>query len=150
MPSIFDPEVRHLLRNRIAQVSTSSVAQWGRMNVHQMVRHCVIWDGWIQGVRNPTYKREWLGYIFGRLALRVMLKEGRPFDRNIPTLPFFQATAETSDLDADKERWLELLDAYGHFHNPRFIHDFFGRMSDEQIGTLAYKHSDHHLRQFGA
>jgi len=39
---------------------------------------------------------------------------------------------------------------YAHFSNTGFIHDFFGKMTREEIGILAYKHLDHHLRQFGA
>lgn len=31
-----------------------------------------------------------------------------------------------------------------------FMHPFFGKITREQIGYLAYKHDDHHLRQFNA
>lgn len=50
----------------------------------------------------------------------------------------------------EKEEWRELTKAYGAYNNPKFVHDFFGRMTLEQIGILVYKHCDHHLRQFGA
>jgi hypothetical protein len=36
-----------------------------------------------------------------------------------------------------------------NYSNEDFIHDFFGKMTKEQIGVFAYKHTDHHLRQFG-
>jgi hypothetical protein len=41
------------------------------------------------------------------------------------------------------------VEAYANYSNPGFVHDFFGKMTDEQIGIFAYKHADHHLRQFG-
>jgi len=28
------------------------------------------------------------------------------------------------------------------------MHPFFGKMTKEQVGYLAYKHTDHHLWQF--
>jgi len=42
------------------------------------------------------------------------------------------------------------IEQYADYNNPKFIHPFFGPMTKEQIGFFAYKHSDHHLRQFGA
>ncbi|HLW39010.1 MAG TPA: hypothetical protein VKX31_01370 [Brumimicrobium sp.] len=38
---------------------------------------------------------------------------------------------------------------YESYQNPNFVHDFFGEMTNEEIGILIYKHCDHHLRQFG-
>jgi hypothetical protein len=52
--------------------------------------------------------------------------------------------------DAATEGSSDLVDGYEHYSNPDFIHDFFGRMTREQVGQLAYKHTDHHLRPFGA
>jgi len=54
---------------------------------------------------------------------------------------------ETGSLQ-QKKTWIQLISAYEHFSNPGFIHDFFGTMTTEQIGIFAYKHADHHLRQF--
>ena len=49
-----------------------------------------------------------------------------------------------------KRNGLLLIEEYEHYSNPDFIHDFFGKMTKEQIGLLAYKHTDHHLRQFNS
>jgi len=54
------------------------------------------------------------------------------------------------DLEAEKFQWISLPEAYDTYNNPGFIHDFFGKMTKEQIGILVYKHSGQHLRQFGA
>jgi hypothetical protein len=37
---------------------------------------------------------------------------------------------------------------YAHFPHPVVFHTFFGKITKEQAGQLAYKHADHHLRQF--
>jgi len=39
---------------------------------------------------------------------------------------------------------------YDHYSNDGFIHPFFGKLTKEQAGYMAYKHIDHHLRQFNA
>jgi hypothetical protein len=54
------------------------------------------------------------------------------------------------DVDAQKKKWMERMAAYQNFSNPGFIHDFFGRMTKEEIGIFVYKHADHHLRQFSS
>lgn len=131
-------------------MTESNRAEWGKMNVFQMLQHNTYWNGWILGTDSHTYRQEWLGKIFGKLALRSMIKDEKPFDKNVPTSEQFKVKATTCDLESEKTKWIELIKAYEQFDNPKFVHDFFGKMTREQIGVLAYKHTDHHLRQFGA
>jgi hypothetical protein len=150
MKTIFDPALRATLIARIQTLDDSRTAQWGKMNVYQMVRHCNLWEGWIQGPPARPYKQDFIGRVFGRMALRRLTRDDKPFGRNLPTSREFQITDTSGDLAAEKRKWIAWLGAYDHYSNPDFIHDFFGRMTREQIGQLAYKHTDHHLRQFGA
>jgi hypothetical protein len=150
MKTIFDQVTRAELIARIHTLDESRRAQWGRMNVYQMLRHCTLWDAWIQGKPPRTYKQGLVGRLFGRMALRGLTRDDRPLSRNVPTTKEFKVRETDGDLAAERRRWAALLDDYEHFTNPGFIHDFFGTMTREQIGQLAYKHTDHHLRQFGA
>ena len=84
------------------------------------------------------------------MALRGMTKDDKPLARNIPTSKEFRINETTGDVAAERRKWAALVEEYEHYSNPDFIHDFFGRMTREQVGQLAYKHTDHHLRQFGA
>lgn len=149
MKTIFDESTREDLIRRIATINQNCTAQWGKMNVFQMLRHCTIWEEWIQGKNAYTYKQELIGYIFGKLVLKRMLKDDKPFDRNVPTSDQFKVKQTTGDIEAEKQKWIALIRDYRQYSNPDFIHDFFGKMTTEQIGRLAYKHTDHHLRQFG-
>jgi hypothetical protein len=150
MNTIFDPALRAALIARIQTLDQTRTAQWGKMNVYQMVRHCNLWEGWIQGTPPRPYKQELLGRVFGKMALRKLIKDDQPFAKNIPTSKQFQIADSSGDLEAEKRKWIARLEAYDRYSNPDFIHDFFGRMTQEEIGQLAYKHTDHHLRQFGA
>ena len=44
MKSIFEKEIRDGLINRINSLTENSQAQWGKMNVYQMIRHCRLWE----------------------------------------------------------------------------------------------------------
>ena len=150
MKSIFDESNRDTLIKRIRTVNEHNSSQWGKMNVYQMLRHCTIWEEWIQGINKRTYKQELLGFIFGKLALKSMIKDEKPFKRNVPTSASFKVKELNGDIESEKKKWISLIEGYENYSNPGFIHDFFGKMTKEQIGILAYKHSDHHLRQFNA
>ncbi|MGN7822946.1 DUF1569 domain-containing protein [Chitinophaga sp. 22536] len=148
MKTIFDHSTRTELINRIDTLNDRSKAQWGKMDVWQMTKHCTIWFEWIMGKNNPTYKQEWLGRIFGKMALKSNTKDDRPMQKNMPAGK--QAVKEKGgDVEQQKKIWINLIAECEHYSNPAFVHDFFGKMTTEQIGVFAYKHADHHLRQFG-
>ena len=150
MKTIFDSQVRKELIERISLLNKDHEAKWGRMSIFQMIKHNTYWNIWILGINHHIYKQEFIGKIFGKLALKKMIKDEKPFDRNIPTSSQFKVTETSGDLEAEKLKWISLTNSYDDFNNPDFIHDFFGKMTKEQIGILVYKHTDHHLRQFGA
>jgi hypothetical protein len=150
MKTVFDKSIRDELISRINSLTINSKAQWGKMNVCQMAKHCTIWDEWVLGKNNPVYNRSFLGLIFGRIALKGMVKDDRPIKKNMPTTRAFIVKDKNGDIEHQKRLWIKLITEYEHFSNPRFIHDFFGKMTVEEIGVFAYKHSDHHLRQFNA
>lgn len=150
MKTIFDKTARDELISRINTLNENSTAQWGKMNIYQMLKHCTIWEEWILGKNKYTYKQEFIGFLFGKIALKRMIKDEKPFDRNVPTSVQFKVKAKNGDIVAEKQKWIALLEEYERYSNPGFIHDFFGRMTKEQIGLLAYKHTDHHLRQFNS
>lgn len=150
MKTIFDKDARAKLIGRIEKITPENKAEWGKMNLYQMLNHNTYWNGWILGTDNHTYKQAFIGKIFGRIGLNKMIKDEKPFDKNIPTSEQFKPKVLHGDLGLEKSKWISLINEYEHYDNPSFIHDFFGRMTKEQIGILVYKHTDHHLRQFGA
>ena len=124
------------------------MAQWGKMNIYQMLKHCTLWDEWTLG--KHKYKRAFIGLLFGKIALKSILKDEKPLTRNTPTLPELRITEANGDVASERNKWIALIEGYAHFSNPDFVHSFFGKMTKEQIGYVAYKHADHHLRQFNS
>ncbi|MCW3075918.1 MAG: hypothetical protein JWO32_527 [Bacteroidetes bacterium] len=144
MKSIFDTATREELIKRINSLNENSSAQWGKMNVSQMIRHCSQWDEMALGKK--AYKQSFIGKLFGKMGLKDMLKE-EPIKKNLPTVPSFKIK-DKLDFTEEKKKWIALVEEYNHFSNSNFIHPFFGLMTKEPTGIIAYKHADHHLRQF--
>lgn len=148
MKSIFDKAQRDELIGRIDSLTENNKALWGKMNIYQMCKHSTIWNEWVLGKHNPTYKQEFLGKIFGKMALKSNTKDDSPMGKNMPA-GVFAVKEKQGDFKPQQNAWAKLIADFEHFSNDGFVHDFFGKMTREQIGILAYKHSDHHLRQFG-
>jgi len=147
MKTTLDKSIRDELIRRIGNLNKNSQAQWGKMNVSQMLRHCTAWEELVSG--RQKFKWAFVGRIFGKMALRSILKDETPLSRNTPTSPEFKITTDGGDVEAEKEKWISLLKSHGQFSHEGIEHPFFGKMTLEQVGYLAYKHTDHHLRQFG-
>jgi hypothetical protein len=148
MKTVFDQTTRDELINRINTLRENSKAQWGRMNIYSMIKHCTLWEEWIAANQND--KQAFIGHLFGKMALKNILKDEKPLRRNTPTLKKFIINNKEGDIPAERTKWIALINGYAHFSKQSFIHPFFGKMTKEQIGYLAYKHTDHHLRQFNS
>jgi hypothetical protein len=83
------------------------------------------------------------------MALKSNTKDDKPISKNMPAGKAFTVKEMQGNLKTQKSIWTEQIKAYENFSNDNFVHDFFGKMTREQIGIFSYKHNDHHLRQFG-
>lgn len=146
MKSVLDWSTREELITRIHMLDERSIARWGKMNVYQMLRHCVLCEELYLGRRK--HKRVFMGRIFGKLGLKNILDENKAFPQGAPTAEAFKVKETSGDVEAQKEKWIALLHEYKAYPDSYF-HWFFGKMTREQVGGFVYKHNDHHLRQFG-
>jgi len=148
MKTVFDKATQDELISRINSLNENSTAQWGKMNVYQMLKHCTMWEQMVAG--KVTCKRVFLGRLFGKMALKSSLKDEKPMMRNAPSSPELIVNDSSSDIVAQKMKWITMIEENAHFSAPVFMHPFFGEMTKEQLGYHAYKHTDHHLRQFNS
>jgi hypothetical protein len=148
MKSVFEQSTREELVNRINSLSPDNNAQWGKMNVYQMVRHCVLCEDMYDGT--IKIKRVFIGRLIGPMFLRKALKDEKPFGKNAPTDKILKTVGDNGDLQAQKKEWIRRIQHYANYSFSNFVHPFFGPMTKEQFGLFSYKHTDHHLRQFGA
>ncbi len=145
METIFDKITATGLIERIAALRPDSKAQWGKMDVSQMVRHCILSEEMY--LSKKKYDRLFIGRLFGKTALRGIVKDAAPMKKNLPTHKTFKIKG-AGNLEKEKQQWIALLKEYQDYTTEALLHPFFGRMSKEEIGYYVFKHTDHHLRQF--
>lgn len=148
MKTIFNKEIRDLLIQRINILPENNTTLWGKMNIRQMVKHCTIWDKMALG--KTQHKQAFLGVLFGRMALKDFVGDDKPLKKNIPGSRELNVKGPVSgNFAEDKKQWISLIEEYAQLPGGHEIkHPFFGKLTREQVGILAYKHTDHHLRQF--
>ena len=144
MKSIFEKSTRDDLIERIQSLDVNNPVNWGKMTISQMMMHCIKWDEMALG--KTKYKQSLIGWLFGKMALKDMMRD-EPMKRNLPTVPSFKIK-ESGNFAEEKIKWIKLIDEYGHYSGSGFIHPFFGKLTKEQMGWMAYKHIEHHLCQF--
>lgn len=147
MKSVFEKSTREGLISRINALSNENKAQWGKMNAFQMAKHCTHCDDMFQG--KIKIKRVFIGRLIGKMVLKKNLKDVSPFAKNSPTATILVTTNDSGNIEQQKMEWVNRIEAYADYNNPDFVHPFFGPMDKEQVGQFVYKHTDHHLRQFG-
>ncbi|MDB5157417.1 MAG: hypothetical protein JWR50_2124 [Mucilaginibacter sp.] len=148
MKSIFDKPTRDELIIRIKTLNQNSTSQWGKMNIYQMLKHCTLCEEMYLG--QAVYPRQFIGRLLGKMALKSLTKDETPMGKNAPTSDSFKIKLVAGNVLDERDKWITLVEEYGNYNNPEFAHWFFGKMTKEQVGYLAYKHTDHHLRQFNS
>jgi hypothetical protein len=150
--TVREPEVLQGLLRRLGTVHAGSLRRWGTMTPHEMLCHLGDATDMVLGVRprkGAVQERhrslvKWLG-----------LWTPIPWPHGWPTNPALDPRAEgtrpavfAKDL-ARVVSGLEVIAAPGS--RPLVpTHGFFGTMSARDWQRWAYRHTNHHLRQFGA
>ena len=149
MNNFFDPSTAAHIFERIEQLQSDTAAQWGKMNVAQMLTHCQqplkLALGEVRG------KRTLISLLFGGYARKSFVERDAPFKKNLPTDKNF-IVADARVFQEEREKLVAYLQRFlaagPDGMNPE-PHPFFGKMTGKNWGVLTWKHLDHHLRQFG-
>ncbi len=147
--SVLNKRQRAMIIDRISLLKPSSAAHWGTMTVGQMLKHCRLFEAWIHGIGDWDYSISRSTPSQALEALTAITADNTPIARLASSAEILLVTDPVDNFEAERELWIEHIRGYESYRNDRFVHDFFGKMTAEQVGILAYKHSDHHLRQFG-
>ena len=150
MKNLFDVTTANEVQTRLRKLGPHSERQWGKMTPPQMLARCSVSMQWALGEVVPD-KGPLPARLIGRLVKPLVFRNDDPLRKNSPTAKSLLVTDER-DLGRERERLSGLIDKFaaggaaGCTKNP---HSFFGKMTPEEWAILAYKHLDHHLRQFG-
>jgi hypothetical protein len=74
-----------------------------------------------------------------------------PFPKGAPTAPEL-LVPDAASVDAIRAELVTLVERIGKGPREGYgpVHPLLGRLSYREWGVATYKHTDHHLRQFGA
>jgi hypothetical protein len=143
--------LKHEYTAALTQLDVNAPRKWGKMNVMQMIDHMSDYVRIASG--RTTLETVTPDDMLPRM--QGFLASEKPFRENTPNSLLSDEPAparHTSKEEAIKELQTEIdhffavhgIDATRKTANP-----FFGDLDFEQQVQLLYKHSTHHLRQFG-
>lgn len=146
MKSVFESAAQKEIIDRLNKLTPQTKAQWGKMNVAQMLAHCSISMQVPVGDKTikPTVFR-FIGHFFKSLATN-----DKPFAKNSPTAAEFMIT-DPRQFEMEKENFINAFTKLSQGEKMVTVskHAFFGKMTPAEWGKLMFKHTDHHFRQFG-
>jgi Protein of unknown function (DUF1569) len=147
MKTIFEPAVKNELIERVNKLTVHSPRVFGKMKPEQGLHHINSALQMYLGELTSPYH----GNKFKSAIMKLVVFSPIPIPREkAPTSPALLAEA-TYNIESEKSRFADLLGrAVSQLKTAEWpIHPFFGNLTADQYGKLAYKHTDHHLQQFG-
>jgi hypothetical protein len=146
MKTIWEQDARLDLVRRINAVSGDAKPLWGRMSAGRMLRHLAQGMAMANGTLATKSKKLPIRYF----PLKQLILYLLPFPKGAPTAPELLEGDESS-VDAARADVLRGMDDLVNRADAAAWpeHPAFGNLSRRAWGVLVYRHSDHHLRQFG-
>lgn len=143
MKNLYDGAVKAEVLERLSLLTADTPRLWGTMDVAQMMAHC------------STQLQMGLGEVKSNLmynsVVRWLAKETfglrLSWSKNLPTA---REMVKTDPCRFGQER-VNLIATINRFYEAHewHPHPIFGNMNKTEWGIVAYKHLNHHLRQFG-
>ncbi len=146
MKTLFDPQRRQDILDRLARLGPNTERRWGTMSVEAMIHHVgrqlrvALGELEVPEARGPL-KLPGLRW----LVIRVL-----PWPHGTKTAPQLVATSP-EDFGREGERTRELIERFADGGPAADFspHPLFGKLPAKLWGQLAYRHLDYHLKQFG-
>jgi hypothetical protein len=148
MGSILNENDRAEIVGRLQSLSVSSTRRWGSLDLAGMLQHLRLSADMALGdLAVPSANKR----VFQMFPVKHLILYVLPFPKGAPTAPDLKPAVPAS-LEEERAALLELLERIGK--GPREgegpAHPLFGRLTWREWGVVTYKHTDHHLKQFGA
>ena len=148
MKTVTDPAVLAQLVERLNALRADSPRRWGTLTAGEMLCHLA--DATASVLNQPASEAGPWRVFIKWIALNVPL----PWPRGLPTPRDVDPRADGTkpgDFEADRQRAIEGLRTFAAAPASALTssHGAFGPMTARDWRRWAYRHTDHHLRQFG-
>ena len=151
--NFFDPDTADDLLARIDRLTAETRPEWGTMTAAQMLAHCC---KPFETVYDPDYARRhprprWPMTWVMRFLVKPVVVSETPYRKNGQTAPAFRVT-DRRDFGAERQRlkgFIARASGEGRAAFEGRASHSFGALTAQEWSALFYKHTDHHLTQFG-
>lgn len=148
MKTLFEEKARQDLLARIDRLTPDCAPRWGKMNAEQMLAHLCeamkLGTGELQAKPKKTY--------FSRFPMQQLVIYLMPWPKGAPTArELIRTDSDAGTLARNREELARLIGVIASRANETDwpAHPAFGKLSRRAWGVLGWRHTDHHLRQFG-
>ncbi len=133
---------------RIGKLTPTAKPSWGEMNAVEMLLHCNICN-----LQILKQERGGKRTSLGQFLLRILALYIAPhFKKGLKSEPanVTKSLIDNSRFEEQKAQFIQIVQQFPENRKPLTLtHPAFGNISTWEWGIAAYKHMDHHLRQFG-
>jgi hypothetical protein len=144
--TLWNESDRAELLARVDKLRPDMTPAWGRMNATQMMTHLSAWMHLATGDLPSAPRKMPMRFpVIKQLVIYVM-----PWPKGVPTAPELLSRV-SHGWDAELADFKEQLKTFGKWESRTDwpLHPAFGKLSTKTWGVLGYKHTNHHLTQFG-
>lgn len=133
---------------RVQKLHADNTPLWGRMNATEMLLHCNRINEQLL-TAPPLKKGTKLRQYIGRW-LFLYLSPSFPKNARTPRRNETKGQIDSAAFAEQQQKFTELIQRFPNHPSPiQLPHPYFGDLNTKQWGLAAYKHVDHHLKQFG-
>jgi hypothetical protein len=144
--SLSNVRARQELLDRLERLKPEAIPRWGKMTAPQMLAHLADWMLMAKGELKAAAINRPLRYP----PLKQLVIYWLPFPRGVPTAPEL-IRKDLPDWTIEYAAVRQHVQSFGRLDPKKTWpkHPVFGKMTPNAWCVFAYRHMDHHLRQFG-
>ena len=147
MRTFWDAATREEILRRLDKLNADAKPQWGKFNAAQMLAHLNdamrMATGELRTAPKATPLRRW--------PIKQLVVYVAPWPKGAPTAPELLARCDTASFADETTAFRQMAQrvAAKPATDQWPEHPAFGALTHRAWGVLEYRHTDHHLRQFG-
>jgi len=145
--SLSNALARKELLDRLERLTPDTTPLWGEMTAPQMLAHLADWMLMAKGELKAARINRPLRYP----PLKQLVIYWLPFPKNVPTAPELKGR-KPLEWAVERGAVRRHVQSFENMDPPIATwpeHPVFGKMTPKAWCVFAYRHMDHHLRQFG-
>lgn len=147
--NLLNPVAAASIIARVSKLEPASQSLWGEMNSTEMLLHCALCNKQILEEKRGESKTSIKQFLLKVLALYIAPN----FTKGLKSESRHITKGKISDnnFELQRNQFISIIKQFPNNKQPLTLtHPAFGNISTNEWGIAAYKHMDHHLRQFGA